>query len=173
MAEQWNDDPTLDASIYRWPTVQADPDEALGPGGKPVSAWPATQDYSWSHSGYDCSSDAPVNVTLLSHWLMDGASLRQHPSRPFWYDTNGTLQVQHRTHTRPTGKVSSLLVAEDWLFERLSALGTGLVQGLLGERQPVTTEPRTWQEFSQAAAVRTNTRTMITPRISTVRNNYH
>ncbi|MFI6352295.1 hypothetical protein ACIBJF_06420 [Streptomyces sp. NPDC050743] len=109
----------------------------------------------------------------MSHWLTDGASLRQHPSRPFWYDTNGTHQVQHRTHTRPTGKVSNLLVAEDWLLERLSALGTGLVQGIVGEGQPVTTEPRTWQELSQAAGVRTNTRTVITPRISTVRNNYH
>lgn len=89
----------LDASIYRWLTVHANPDEALGPRRKPVSAWPAAQDYRWSHSGYDWSIDTSVNVTLLSHWLMDGASLRLHPSRPFWYDANGTLQAQHRTHT--------------------------------------------------------------------------
>ncbi|MFI5888296.1 hypothetical protein [Streptomyces sp. NPDC051554] len=138
-----------------------------------MSAWPATQDYDWSHSGYDCSIDGSVSVTLLSQRLMGSCGLRQHPGRPYWYDTNNTLQIQHRTHNRPTGRVRSLLVAQDWLLARLSALGTGLVQGLLGERQPVTTEPRTWQEFSQVAGLRIDGRTTIKPRISTIRNNHH
>ncbi|MCX4862135.1 hypothetical protein [Streptomyces canus] len=173
LAEQWHTGPTSDASFFQLPMVHADPDEAHGPRGKPVSAWPATQDYGWSHSGYDCSIDESVSVTLLSQRLMDGFGLRQHPSRPYWYDTTNTIQIQYRTHNRPTGRVRSLLVAQEWLLARLSALGTGLVQGLLGERQPVTTEPRTWQEFSQVAGLRIDGRTTIKPRISMIRNNHH
>ncbi|MHA6764039.1 NACHT domain-containing protein [Streptacidiphilus sp. PAMC 29251] len=171
LARQWQAGPTTEERSPWLPSPIAGegPDMALGPRGKPVSAWPVTQDYTWSSAGRDCSIDSPVHVSMLSGWLLQSANLRQHPSKPLWYDADGVLQVQHHNHGRPTGQGSSLLAAEDWVLAHLDTLDLRLVQGILGERQPVTAESRVWQEFSQSVGLEPDGRMIVQPRIHHVR----
>ncbi|MFF9127518.1 hypothetical protein ACF09J_30335 [Streptomyces sp. NPDC014889] len=126
---------------------------ATDPDGEPVTAIPTDQTYNWSGQSLDCSLDASVSVTLPSDPLLRDSGLRRDPDRPFWYDTDGQLQVQYLTWDRPSGRAYSLLASREWLEHHLERSGHCLVQGMIGERQPVTAErPRVWREFSQSAS---------------------
>ncbi|MFE3519071.1 hypothetical protein [Streptomyces sp. NPDC059166] len=92
-------------------------------------------------------------MTLPSDPLLRASRLRRDPDRPFWYDTDGQLQVQYLTWDRQSGRAYSLLASREWLEHHLERSGHCLVQGMTGERQPVTAEhPRVWREFSQGAS---------------------
>ncbi|MFJ6709317.1 MULTISPECIES: hypothetical protein [unclassified Streptomyces] len=156
LAQQWADGPADDKDNWLERTLaaqsQARIDQATDPAGQPVTAVPTTQTYSWGAQSSDCSLDASVSVTLLSDPLLRDSELRRDPDRPCWYDTDGRLQVQYLSWDRPTGTAYSLLVSREWLEQQLQRTGHCLVQGMLGERQPVTSErPFIWREFSQTA----------------------
>jgi len=119
--------------------------------GAPLYAVPATQDYSWSASGADCSIQADIGVQLPNNILLTGANLIRHPDRSDWYDTTGRHIISYRWTQRSTGKIQTLLIREDWLATRLHHLGYTLILGLIGERQTVTTTPRYWRQYSQVA----------------------
>jgi hypothetical protein len=119
--------------------------------GAPLYAVPASQDYSWSASGADCSIQANIGVQLPNNIMLTGVSLIRHPDRPDWYDTTGRHIISYRWTPRSTGTIQTLLIREDWLTIRLHQLGYTLILGLIGERQTVTTTPRYWRQYSQAA----------------------
>jgi hypothetical protein len=155
LAEKWADGP-VDEGDWLERTLAAQPqaqiDRATDSAGQPVSAVPTTQTYSWGAQSSDCSLDAPVSVTLLSDPLLRDSGLQRDPDQPRWYDAEGRLQVQYLSWNRPTGTAYSLLVSREWLEQRLQRTGSCLVQGVLGERQTVTSEhPRMWREFSQTS----------------------
>ncbi|MFB7746271.1 hypothetical protein [Streptomyces sp. NPDC056132] len=157
LAEQWADGQMEDdEDTWLERTLAAQPQGqmvfATDPDGERVTAIPTDQTYNWSGQSLDCSLDASVSVTLLSDPLLRDSRLRRDPDRPFWYDTDGQLQVQYLTWDRPSGRAYSLLASREWLEHRLERSGHCLVQGMTGERQPVTAEhPRVWREFSQNA----------------------
>ncbi|MFE3205684.1 hypothetical protein [Embleya sp. NPDC059237] len=136
--------------------------------GKPVVVVPAAQHYSHSAESYDCSLGAAVSVAMPCDLLLRDAGLTQSPATPHWYDTHDRLRVQYLTHTRPTGTVTTLLADREWLLDRLTDLELALVQGLLGERQRKTTNPRNWREFSQTASIAPNGNTRYQPLITTL-----
>ncbi|MFJ2109823.1 hypothetical protein ACIOHH_35250 [Streptomyces microflavus] len=158
LAEQWADGPvddTDDGDDWLERTLAAQPqgrmDRATDHTGQPVTAIPTDQTYNWSGQDLDCSLDTSVSVTLPSDPLLRDSGLQRDPDHPCWYDNAGQLQVQYLTWDRPSGKAYSLLVSRQWLEQWLNRTGHCLVQGMLGERQPVTPEhPRTWREFSQS-----------------------
>ncbi|UUU45183.1 hypothetical protein [Streptomyces sp. NBC_00162] len=120
--------------------------------GSPLRAYPASQEYSWSSSGHDCSIEAPAGLTLPCTRLMNEAGLRRDPDNGNWHTSEGHLVVQALRGTRPTGTISTLLVRRDWLTQRLEQLQMRLVLGMFGERQPRTSDRlRTWREYSQTA----------------------
>ncbi|WP_371588984.1 hypothetical protein [Streptomyces virginiae] len=133
-------------------------DRATGPGGKPVAATPASQNYSWDGQGHDCSIDESVHVVMPSDTLLRASGLRQDPDGGCWYDSAGYMQAQYRTFHRPNGKVHTLLVEERWLTARLDRLQLALIQGIIGELQTVDDDPdlalREWKEFSQIASLK-------------------
>ncbi|MER5996489.1 hypothetical protein [Streptomyces viridosporus] len=155
LAQQWADGPADDTDDeHVFSPRQVDIDRATGPDGENITAIPATQDYTWSAGGADCSLDAHVSVTLPSDLLLRGSGLQRHPDSPCWYDTAGQLQVQYLTCTRPTGTAQTLLASREWLKQRLRDLGHHLLQGSLGECQTVSSDhPRIWREFSQTATL--------------------
>lgn len=159
LAQKWADGPPDDTNDRSddqdvFSPRQVDIDRATGPTGEDITAIPATQDYTWSGSGPDCSLDAHVSVTLPSDFLLRDSSLQRHPDSARWYDAGGQLQVQYLTCTRPTGTTETLLASREWLEQRLRDLGHHLLQGSLGERQTVSGDhPRAWREFSQTAAL--------------------
>jgi hypothetical protein len=154
LAQQWADGPVEDQGDWMERTLAAQPqgrqDRATDPAGQPVTAIPTDQTYNWSGQDFDCSLDASVSVTLLNDPLLRGVGLRRDPDRPCWHDVDGRLQVQYLSWNRPSGKAYSLFVSREWLEQQLKRTGHCLLQGLLGERQTVTSEnPRNWREFSQ------------------------
>ncbi|MDT5024695.1 MAG: hypothetical protein QOE61_1121, partial [Micromonosporaceae bacterium] len=119
--------------------------------GTVLRAMPAAQYYSWSASDADCSIDAPVSGPIPANILIKDGALTRHPDRLDWYTDDGTLAVTSRWCRRDTGEATTLLIREDWLDDRLHKLGYAIVQGIFGERQRVTTDPRQWTTFSQVA----------------------
>ncbi|CAG6394182.1 hypothetical protein NMG29_19275 [Streptomyces cocklensis] len=154
LAERWADGPVEEKDDWLEATLAAQPhgriDQATDSAGQPITAVPTAQTYSWSAQSSDCSLDASVSVTMLNDPLLRNSGLRRDPDLPHWYDADGRLQVQYLSWDRPTGAADGLLVSRDWLEQHLQRSDQCLIQGILGERQPVTTErPRSWREFSQ------------------------
>lgn len=121
--------------------------------GRPLRAVPAVEEYTWSASGHDCSLDAPAGLNLPCDQLLRGAGLRRDPDNGDWYTSEGTRVVRALAGHRPTGSISTLLVQQAWLEQRLQALGSTLLLGLFGERQPRITELTQWREYSQTVGL--------------------
>jgi hypothetical protein len=153
LAEQWSTTPDTDTAPAPPPPAANPRDIARNANGQPLHALPAIQEYNWSASGHDCSLDTPVNLSLPSHQLLDGAGLRRDPDNGDWYTSDGTRIVRVLTGHRPTGTIDTLLASRDWLEQRLRTLNTALILGLFGERQPRTTDLTRWREYSQTAGL--------------------
>ncbi|WP_430379399.1 NACHT domain-containing protein [Streptomyces sp. B1-3] len=150
LAERWS---TPDTDTTTPPPATNPREIARDSDGQPLHAVPAVQEYNWSASGHDCSLDAPVNLSLPSHQLLNGAGLRRDPANGDWYTSDGTRIVRALTGQRPTGTIDTLLARKDWLEQRLRTLNSALVLGLFGERQPRTTDLTQWREYSQTAGL--------------------
>ncbi|WP_406165179.1 hypothetical protein OIE52_00865 [Streptomyces canus] len=151
LAEHWSKTPATDTTVS--PPAAEPHDIARDADGRPLHAVPAVQEYNWSASGHDCSLDTPVNLSLPSRQLLDGADLRHDPGNGDWYTSDGTRVVRALTGQRPTGTIDTLLARRDWLEQRLHTLNSAVILGLFGERQPRTTGLTRWREYSQTAGL--------------------
>jgi hypothetical protein len=157
LVAQWSggtgaDDDELESLLAPVDTDRSHINRGVDHSGSPLHAYPASQWYSWSGDGADCSIDTNVGVQLPANLLIAGTDLVRHPDRPDWYDTTGRHIASYRWTQRPTGSVRTLLARQDWLDERLRQLHYALVLGLLGERQRVTENPERWGTYSQIAS---------------------
>ncbi len=169
LAERWSTTPDTNSAAPPPTTIPSD--IARHTHGRPLHAVPAVQEYNWSASGHDCSLDAPVNLSLPSHQLLNGADLMRNPDNGDWHTSDGTRVVRALTSHRPTGTIDTLLARRDSLDERLRALNSALVLGLFGERQPRTTGLTRWREYSQTAGFQSGHEPTVQEQLTRIRVN--
>ena len=99
----------------------------------PHAVAPTYDQYFWENSGYDCSIDDTIAITLPGDLLIEGLGLRWQGSEGAFVDESGTV-VAFDPSVQTSGP-GALVVARDRLMEFLKRERLALVWVLIGERQ--------------------------------------